>query len=163
MWSPVRSTRRTGKPSSSTAVANGSYWEGTVRVSITVAPSASRTTPALGWPGPGAGSSQAYTPCASGRRVMASLPAVASQDPAPASPATSEPSGPASFVGRSFRLPVLQRGHPLAVGHHLLDPVEALAVALQVVVEEGERDPGRHRAGGLVDPGEVRHDVVAAE
>src|SRR3954447_22243060 len=68
----VRIVRRTGRPKPLTAAANGSHWERTMRVSITVMPSSSTTTPALATPVSPPGRSQAYTPSASSVRVRGS-------------------------------------------------------------------------------------------
>src|SRR5690606_20679367 len=54
--------RRTRRPRSSRAAANGSYCDGVISVSTTVAPSGSTTTPALGRPRRGGCWSQAMTP-----------------------------------------------------------------------------------------------------
>src|SRR5581483_5182605 len=65
----VRTTRRTGKPSSSTAAPNGSHCGSDNSVSITVTPSSSITAPALARPGPLGNCSHAYTPGTRGSSI----------------------------------------------------------------------------------------------
>src|SRR6266545_5705074 len=64
----VSTVRRTGRPLSSTATANGSHWSGVINVSIRVMPSASTTTPAFARPRPGGHWNHPKTPVASGSR-----------------------------------------------------------------------------------------------
>src|SRR5215475_9340660 len=61
----VRTQRRTGISSACTASANGAHCERTIKVSITVRPSSSTTTPAFATPVSPPGSNQTNTPSAS--------------------------------------------------------------------------------------------------
>src|SRR3954452_16282291 len=84
-WAWVRMSRRTGRPSLATAAANGSHCDRTMRVSMTVRPSSSATTPALLTPDSPPGCSQTHTPSASSCRVRVGIDTMRSRYPSPMS------------------------------------------------------------------------------
>src|SRR3954454_19386272 len=161
----VRIVRRTGGPSSATAKANGSHCDRTIRVSITVMPSSSTTTPAFATPVSPPGSNQAYTPSPSSVRDTSAvmLPGYAARFGAPPGAVYPRrhvgtlPEPPAPHLSRRARLQREDAGQGArSRRRHGVPRPRGLRRAV------GERGRARQRGAGHQRPRLGRHRRVRA-